>query len=339
MLISHSKHLLSFQKPAKTSRGEYLEKPSWLINLGDGVIHGTGEASPLWDLSIDGNADIDTVLSLLPDEISESDFLSLLESWEPGTNCALPSIRFAFHTAYLDYKSGGTGIWVNNDFTHKKVGIPINGLVWMNTIEAMEEEALTKIKQGFRCIKFKIGALDFDAECRLLERIRSKYSAFELEIRLDANGALGEDTALEQLKELHRFSIHSMEQPIRAGLESMEKICRESSIDIALDEELIGIAPAQGKSLITRLKPRYLILKPTLLGGLDICDRWIQIAEAVGCRWWSTSALEGNVGLFAIAQWVSQKPNIPYQGLGTGALFMENFPSNTEIRGEYLWRK
>ncbi|MFN5889123.1 MAG: o-succinylbenzoate synthase [Bacteroidota bacterium] len=339
MLISHSKHLLSFQKPAKTSRGEYLEKPSWLINLGDGVIHGTGEASPLWDLSIDGNADIDTVLSLLPDEISESDFLSLLESWEPGTNCALPSIRFAFHTAYLDYKSGGTGIWVNNDFTHKKVGIPINGLVWMNTIEAMEEEALTKIKQGFRCIKFKIGALDFDAECRLLERIRSKYSAFELEIRLDANGALGEDTALEQLKELHRFSIHSMEQPIRAGLESMEKICRESSIDIALDEELIGIAPAKGKALITRLKPRYLILKPTLLGGLDLCDRWIQVAETVGCGWWSTSALEGNVGLFAIAQWVSQKPNIPYQGLGTGALFMENFPSNTEIRGEYLWRK
>ncbi len=339
MFISYSKHLLSFQKPAKTSRGEYVEKPSWLVHLGDKVIKGSGEASPLWDLSIDGKVDIDKKLQELPEQISESDLLDLLESWVPGKPGALPSLRFAFHCAFLDYKTGGTGIWVDSAFTQKQSGIPINGLVWMNSIETMEEEAYSKISQGFRCIKFKVGALDFDEECKLLERIRAKHSAFQLEIRLDANGAFAEDTAVEQLKELYRFGIHSIEQPIKAGLESMEKVCRESAIDVALDEELIGIDPKNGTSLLTRLKPRYIILKPTLLGGLDLCDQWINSAKRADCGWWSTSALEGNVGLFAIAQWVSQKPNIPYQGLGTGSLFVENFPAKTEVRGEQLWRK
>ena len=339
MILSHSKHILSFQKPAKTSRGEYIEKPSWLIQIGDEIKQGTGEASPLWDLSVDGKADIDKELQGLPEQISESDLLDLLESWVPGKAGALPSLRFAFHCAFLDYKSGATGVWVDTAFTQKNAGIPINGLVWMNSIEAMEEEANLKISHGFRCIKFKVGALDFDAECKLLERIRAKHSPFHLEIRLDANGAFSEDTALEQLKDLQRFGIHSIEQPIKAGLESMEKVCRESAIDVALDEELIGIDPKLGTALLHRLKPRYIILKPTLLGGLDLCDQWIHSAAMTNCGWWSTSALEGNIGLFAIAQWVSQKTHIPYQGLGTGSLFVENFPAKTEVRGEKLWRK
>ncbi len=339
MIFSYSKHILSFQKPAKTSRGEYIEKPSWLLQLSQENTSGVGEASPLWDLSVDGKKDIDTILRGIPHELSEQDILNLLEEWQPGSNSSLPSLRFALHCAYLDLKNGGSGTWCNTNFTHKTKGIPINGLVWMNDIESMEKEALSKIKQGFRCIKFKVGALDFDSECKLLERIRKEFTSNQLEIRLDANGAFSVDTALEQLKDLSRFNIHSIEQPIYPGLEIMEKLCRESAIDIALDEELIGMAVGSASVYLSKLKPKYLILKPTLLGGLDICDAWIKVAESAGIGWWSTSALEGNIGLYAIAQWVSEKENLRYQGLGTGSLFVENFPSKTEVKGEELWVK
>ena len=338
MKLSFSKHLLTFKKPAKTSRGEYLEKPSWLIQLSENGKTGVGEASPLADLSTDGQVDVLARLNQLPEEISDDTIEDYLERWKPGKAEALPAVRFGLHCALLDLKSGGNGIWINSGFTRFEQGIPINGLVWMNNIEQMEEEAQLKIQKGFRCIKFKVGALDFDAECKLLERLRKNHSAFKLEIRLDANGAFETDTALEQIKELRRFEIHSIEQPVKPGYALLDKICAESTIPVALDEELIGHSLESGAALIKQTKPRYIVLKPTLLGGLDLCDGWIQMAENTQTKWWATSALEGNLGLFAISQWVSQYENKLHQGLGTGSLFVQNFPSKTDVKGEFLWR-
>jgi O-succinylbenzoate synthase len=246
-------------------------------------------------------------------------------------------------TRVSDTKYSGT-----NNFLSKKSGIPINGLVWMNDIDSMEEEANQKINAGFKIIKFKVGALDFDAECRLFERIRKKHSAFDLEIRLDANGAFSPDTALEQLGELSRFEIHSLEQPIRANnWDDMQKICALSPIDIALDEELIGYSNhneselrEDARKLLQYIKPKYIILKPTFIGGLDRCDIWAEESWKNEIGWWSTSALEGNIGLFAIAKWASKYMNHPkfmVQGLGTGSLFVKNFPANTEVKNGHLY--
>lgn len=248
-----------------------------------------------------------------------------------------------FRTRVSDTKFSST-----NDFLSKKSGIPINGLVWMNDIESMEEEAIQKINAGFKIIKFKVGALDFDSECRLLERIRKKHSAFKLEIRLDANGAFYPDTALEQLRELSRFDIHSLEQPIKAkNWDDMQKICALSPIDIALDEELIGYSNQNGnelrkdaQKLLQYIQPKYIILKPTFIGGLDRCDIWAEESWKNEIGWWSTSALEGNIGLFAIAKWASKYMNHPkfmVQGLGTGNLFVKNFPANTEVKNGHLY--
>jgi L-alanine-DL-glutamate epimerase-like enolase superfamily enzyme len=225
---------MEFLKPAKTSRGEYIQKTSILLSLSDNQHTGIGEAAPLPDLSIDGKVDLAAVLSpLLDTELAESDLFDLLAHWEPGESEALPSLRFALHAAWKNLQfqqhnkptsAKQTVHWANNDFTAGKRGLKINGLVWMNGVEAMYEEAISKFKAGFRCIKIKVGALDFDEECRLIERIRKHYTAFALELRLDANGGFQEDAALEQLKELKRFEIHSIEQPVRAGSPSLDQI-------------------------------------------------------------------------------------------------------------------
>jgi len=336
MYISIEKHILEFIKPAKTSRGEYVEKPAYLLWIKDGNVSVCGEASPLHDLSIDGKVDLAEVVRPFENQkLTPQDLLEILDSWK-----AYPSLRFALFCCLEKLKVQGENknIWVNNAFTSGLEGIKINGLVWMNDIDSMYQEAIEKIHAGFTCIKIKVGALDFDAECRLIEKIRKQFNAFKIELRLDANGGFLKDDALFQIKELSRFEIHSLEQPIKAYQpEMMGEICAKSKIDIALDEELIGVNVDGAASLLSVISPKYIILKPTLLGGFDVCDAWITAASKQYIGWWSTSALEGNIGLSDIAQWVSTyKLSMP-QGLGTGSLFVKNFPSKTKTDKEHLF--
>ncbi|MBT8326127.1 MAG: o-succinylbenzoate synthase [Bacteroidia bacterium] len=319
---------LVFNKPAKTSRNVFEVRKVFVVSLFDSTNgrKGIGEAAPLSLLSID---DIPNYEEILKEKAtlfcSNQDFNELeLDRF--------PSIRFGLETAFLDLKST-EGRLFETPFTKGDAVIPINGLVWMNDTERMYQEALQKIDAGFKVIKFKVGAQDFDDECRMLERIRSHYSAFKITIRLDANGAFKPDEAAEQLKELKRFEIHSIEQPIaKDNWDEMEELCYERIIDVALDEELIGVSVEKhGYQLLNHLKPQYIILKPNLLGGLSKSDEWISLANNLNIKWWATSALEGNIGLSAIAQWVSKYETQLHQGLGTGSLFKNNFKSPLQL--------
>jgi L-alanine-DL-glutamate epimerase-like enolase superfamily enzyme len=249
-----------------------------------------------------------------------------------------PSIRFGIETALLNMTADSEGVIFNTDFTARKKTMPINGLVWMNDAATMYDEAIQKIQAGFNVIKIKVGALDFDEECRLLEKIRQQYSAFKITLRVDANGAFAPDDALEKLNDLKRFELHSIEQPISVGQwDWMQKISSESPIDIALDEELIGLnVYEEADKMIKHIKPTYLILKPNLIGGLSLSDEWIRFAQRNNVGWWATSALESNVGLNAIAQWVSKYDNPLHQGLGTGSLFANNLPSRLKIEQGHM---
>lgn len=318
MKLRIESHTLQFIKPAKTSRGEYTDKTAHVLICENeaGEILAMGEASPLVDLSVDGKEDLVSIVNDLSGiEFKLSDLLELLEEWK-----SYPTLRFALYCIILKLQG-----FPETSFSRGKSGIHINGLVWMSDIDSMEEEAYQKVNQGFKIIKFKVGALDFDAECRLLERFRKKYSSFQIEIRLDANGAFAPEDSLSQLKDLSRFEIHSIEQPIKPKQNDwLSKICRESKIAIALDEELIGFNVANSHKLLSEIAPQYLILKPTLLGGFDHCDSWIKSASSYNIGWWSTSALEGSLGLYDIARWVSNYPLTMAQGLGTGSLFVKN---------------
>jgi len=333
MILLAEKHTLKFIKPAKTSRGSYVEKEVLLLVLENKTARYTAEVAPLSDLSVDGKIDLMSIIEpFLGKEYNHQSLMELLEYCNP-----YPSLRFGV-CSLIKKLEKQSEIWTQSPFTKKETPMEINGLVWMNDIESMAIEAEEKVNQGFRCIKFKVGALDFDSECRMLEVFRKKHASSKVEIRLDANGAFPDDLAKSMIKDLCRFEIHSIEQPIKTGnFDQMGKLCKEASIDIALDEELIGVELTKGKSLLKQIQPQYLVLKPTLIGGFDFCDRWVRLAQEFSIGWWSTSALEGNIGLFDIAQWVSSySPRLP-QGLGTGSLFVENFPAKTKVENGYLF--
>ena len=348
-----SERTLHFKQPAGTSRGVYTTRKSWFVHLSDGEREGVGECAPLPDLSCDARPDYREVLEKVCEE-----FCQRQESQRGQSPCdsfealrPYPSMLFGIETALLDLRSNLSPLTSHHSpllfdtaFARGEVGIPINGLVWMGSYDEMLKRMEEKLEKGFRCVKLKIGAIDFDQELDLIKRIRDRFSFHEVELRLDANGAFKFEEALYKLELLSQYAIHSIEQPIKAGQWAyMAELCRESPLPIALDEELIGVNdPEMKRHMLNIIKPRYIILKPSLHGGMMGCREWIETAREMGIGSWITSALESNIGLNAIAQFASDVygDNITMpQGLGTGQLFTDNIPMGLEIRGDRLWRQ
>ena len=334
MKITIEERAFHFRQPAGTSRGVYTERKSWLLTVSDGEAVGVGECAPLPDLSCDAMPDniYNKVLRGFCDQVEQTGEIPYEQMRD------YPSMLFGLETAMQELR-GERSLLFDTAFSRGEMGIPINGLVWMGSYEEMLQRMEEKLAQGFHCVKLKVGAIDFDRELDLVKRIRERFSFHDVELRLDANGGFKPDEALYKLELLSQYAIHSIEQPVKAKQWAlMAELCRDAPLPIALDEELIGINDPDAKRQMLRIiKPAYIVLKPSLHGGMMGCREWIEIAQDEGIGWWITSALESNVGLNAIAQFASSFPlNMP-QGLGTGQLFTDNIPMPLEIRGDQLW--
>ena len=335
MTFSIQEKLLHFKQPAGTSRGVYTTRRIWLLTVEHGGRTAIGECAPLPQLSCDDIPDYEAVLRRFCDIIEATGSIPYDEMRN------YPSMLFGVETA-LAQLSRTDGLLYDTPFSHGEEGIPINGLVWMGTHDEMLSRLKEKLALGFRCVKLKIGAIDFAKELDLIQHIRKHFSREEVELRVDANGGFTPDVALERLQELARYDIHSIEQPIMAHQWSeMAQLCQLSPLPIALDEELIGVNSTDEKiRLLETIKPQYIILKPSLHGGVAGTREWIALANERGIGSWITSALESNIGLNAIAQLAANiygsKITMP-QGLGTGMLFTDNIPMPLEIRNDCLW--
>lgn len=321
MRLQFAPYKLKFKNPAGTSRGVLLEKDTCFIKIFDETnpeFFGIGEAAVFPGLSAEANETF--VYKLV-------ELLANVAIGRPTDLSHYPSIQFGFEQALRDFSSGGRGIYFDSPFVKGESSIEINGLVWMGDIEAMLQRIEEKIEAGFKCIKLKIGAIAWQDEERMLKSIRSRFDADRLEIRVDANGGFSMENVFPVLKKLADFGVSSIEQPIPAGNpELMQFVCRMSPVPVALDEELIGkFTSAQKESMLDDIMPTYIVLKPALCGGFSGAEEWISLAEKRGIGWWVTSALESNVGLDALAQWVGTINHKMAQGLGTGNLFTNNF--------------
>lgn len=324
---------LHFKRPATTSRNTLLHKDTYLLRLrNEQGQEGWGEINLFKGLSADDRADFMPTLRHLQRHTSR-----LLPRFHQHL-LHFPSIRFGLETALQDLQYAQPFLLFPTPFSQAEQPIPINGLVWMGNKDFMQQQIRQKIAAGFRCVKLKIGALDFDTEYAMLQAVRREFSAADMQLRVDANGAFGVEEALPKLERLSRLQLHSIEQPIAPQQpDAMQRLCRQSPLPIALDEELIGVhTPAHKQRLLNHIRPQYIILKPALLGGWQAAEEWIAAAQAVGAGWWVTSALESNVGLNAIAQWTAQLQATGYQGLGTGSLYTNNIASPLKVQGQGL---
>lgn len=333
--IQITPRLLHFKQPAGTSRGVYNTRKVWYIeiySMENPSIKGIGECAPLPNLSCDDVPQYEEVLQQACSRVAREGNIPT----ESLRN--YPSILFGLETALRHYETGSLALW-DTPFSRGEAGIPINGLIWMGNFEEMYRQIEAKMEAGYRCIKLKIGAIDFDAELTLLKHIRSRFSVKDIELRVDANGAFSPAEAMHKLDALSKLDLHSIEQPIRAGQwEEMARLTARTPLPIALDEELIGHnTPEIKKELLSAIRPQYIILKPSLHGGICGSNEWIAEAEKQNIGWWVTSALESNIGLNAIAQWCATLHNALPQGLGTGQLFTDNIDLPLEIRKDCLW--
>lgn len=327
--------VLHFKQPAGTSRGVYQTRKVWYITMTsteNPQIIGIGECAPLPQLSCDDYPEYEEILRAACHQFDATGEL------DKEALRGLPSMLFGFETALRHYQMQTYALW-DTPFSRGEAGIPINGLIWMGSYDEMFAQIKQKIESGFGCIKLKIGAINFDDELALLKYIRQHFSATDIKLRVDANGAFEPHEAMEKLNRLSEFNIHSIEQPIRAGQwEEMAMLTDHTPIPIALDEELIGFNSLEGKELLLQaICPQYIILKPSLHGGMSGCEEWIAEANRQNIGWWATSALESNIGLNAIAQWCATLNTTLPQGLGTGALFTDNVEMPLSIRKDQLW--
>lgn len=335
---AYTSQVFHFNFQARTSRGAMRERKSWFVKIWDEAnpeVYGLGECAPLPGLSIDDVPDYEERLREALQRLQELTIDNGQWSIDNGQSLIkklipphYPSIIFGFETALLDLKNGGRRIIFDNDFQRGRE-LPINGLIWMSDMDLMLQQIAIKVYDGFTCIKMKVGGLNFEKECDILHYVRKKYYREDITIRLDANGAFKPDDCLYKLKELSKFGIHSIEQPIKAGQRNLLRgISEQSPIPIALDEELIGIhTPEDKQLLLEECGVPYIILKPSLHGGIQSSLEWIKLAEEKNIGWWITSALESNIGLNAICQLTAQYPVQIPQGLGTGQLYDNNIES------------
>lgn len=329
-----SRYTLDFRFTAITSRESLNHKITYFLCICDDDSSpecggGIGEAALFRGLSYDDRPDYESMLTKVCGEIDTY-------AENPSLLADYPSIRFALETALLDYRNGSRKIIFDTPWSRGESSIIINGLIWMGDASTMRKRVSEKLAQGFNCIKVKIGGINFDDELRLLATLRSE--APDVILRLDANGAFSPSEALEKLKRLSEFSVHSIEQPVRPSeLQSLEHLCRNSPIPIALDEQLLGLNTLEAKrDMISYIRPQYLVIKPSLCGGFQASTEWIELADRYGCGWWITSALESDIGLNAIAQFTSTFNPVLPQGLGTGQLYSNNISSPLTLNSENL---
>ncbi|MBD3581067.1 o-succinylbenzoate synthase [Flavobacterium selenitireducens] len=326
---------LQFKRPSGTSRGVLTQKETWFLVLEDRGKMGIGECGLLRGLSVDDRPDYQHRLEWVCANIH----LGEARLWE--SLIEFPSIQFGVEMAFRSLESENPHVLFPSEFTQGVKPIAINGLIWMGDEQDMLAQIREKIKAGFTCVKLKIGAIDFQKELELLRFIRSNFDVAEMEIRVDANGAFSYDSALDKLQKLSEFKLHSIEQPIKKGqTDKMANLCASTPFPIALDEELIGVFSEEEKAaLLDTIKPQFIILKPSFIGGFKGTLQWIALARQRGIGWWITSALESNIGLNAIAQWTYTLGTSMPQGLGTGALYTNNIEAPLIVENGSLWYK
>ena len=332
MRAEYKHYVLKFKRPSGTSRGVMTTKETWFIILENEDKTGVGECGILRGLSIDDRPDFEDKLKWTCNNIHLGLEKLLAELIE------FPSIQFGLETAFKSLERTDQFQLFPSEFSKGEDSIPINGLVWMGKEDFMRSQVKDKIEAGFSCIKLKIGAIDFQTELDILKSIRNEFSVSDIELRVDANGAFSPNDALEKLKRLSEYQLHSIEQPIKPKqFDAMAQLCKATPLPIALDEELIGVFSKENKQdLLQTIKPQYIILKPSLVGGFGGSQQWIDSADNLNIKWWITSALESNIGLNAIAQWTYTLKNTMPQGLGTGSLFTNNFISPLSVKNGTL---
>jgi o-succinylbenzoate synthase len=333
MKATYHKYNLQFKRPSGTSRGVMTEKETWFLVLEKDGKKGIGECGVLRGLSIDDRPDYEQKLQWTCANIQ----LGKDQLWEALIE--FPSIQFGVEMAFQSLQSKTPFLLFPSEFTEGAKSIQINGLVWMGEAAFMKQQIEEKLAEGFACVKLKIGAIDFATELDLLQYIRQHFTPEQVEIRVDANGAFTVNEALDKITQLSEFKLHSIEQPIQKNnTDRMAELCENSPLPIALDEELIGVFKMEDKErLLQKIKPQYIILKPSFVGGFRGTQEWISVAEKHKIEWWITSALESNIGLNAIAQWTFLQQNLMPQGLGTGGLYTNNFECPLDVSQGQLW--
>jgi L-alanine-DL-glutamate epimerase-like enolase superfamily enzyme len=164
--------------------------------------------------------------------------------------------------------------------------------------EASLERARDYLRRGVRVFKLKVGPDQLlPVQRATLQALRNELGdAFEL--RLDANRSISRAALGETLRELARYRIEFLEEPLD---DPQPDELAGSPCPLALDESLQRLHGAALDRLLELGSVQALVLKPTTLGGFGRCIRLALRGRQHGCWPVVSHTLEGPVGWAACA--------------------------------------
>jgi len=175
---------------------------------------------------------------------------------------------------------------------------------------------------GFKVIKVKVGLGNIFDEIEQLEKLTDSYGKKVL-FRLDANGFFDLPKAIRFCKEMEKFNIEYIEQPLPVNdVDDLKELQFHTDIPIALDESITCLESA--KKIIDMEVAQVFVIKPMVSGGFIESNKLIEVARSNNIIPIISSSLETAIGRMACIHLVASNKIQDACGLATDCFFNED---------------
>jgi O-succinylbenzoate synthase len=245
---------------------------------------GAGEVSPLPGLHKESSASSLNQLKQVIQFLLHQEIPGNLQKLKGGFTRWLsqyhlyPSVQFGIESAILNLLASHYKKPLYSLLSDRyQENIPVNGLV-VSSDPRIYMIIQKMIDQGYTSIKIKVGNLEIDREIKIINTI-IKLTDGKALLRLDANRSWEIDRALYFINSINKQNIEYIEEPLKNST-ILDRLYSKTKIPLAIDESLFtDHLMSNDLSFLNKKWLRAIILKPSLIGGLDKTVQYINLAE------------------------------------------------------------
>lgn len=260
---------------------------------------GVGEASPLPSLE---QGTVDDVIALLRSRRVGAGLPDAPDV--PGAN----ALRCALDVASLDAEARARGVPLAALLCQQpRAWVAVNAVIGAGSPEETARYALDAIEAGYSVVKVKVGVGSLAEDVARVRALREACP--DAAIRLDANGAWGEATALAAVEALAPFGIELIEQPVPvADVGALARVHARAPMPIAADEAVAD--PAARARVFEQRAADLVVLKPMMLGGITTARAIARQAAERGMGALVTTTFDTSIGTAAALHLAASLPSL-----------------------------
>jgi L-alanine-DL-glutamate epimerase-like enolase superfamily enzyme len=312
------RHSLRLRKPLQSSYGSVRERELLTVSLTDeDGLSGYGEAGPLQPYDGVSVARVEEALERYRPVVEGAKGMNGAEIVDACRRADdLPEAFAAIDLALWDRAGRRMGRPVASLLTDAPArAVAVNATLSSLDRAGAAEQAAHAVKQGFGCLKVKVGVGDDAGRLAAVRAAAGPHAA----LRVDANGAWSVEQAVHSIERLSPVGLELVEEPVH-GLTAVREVRERVAVRVAIDET------AAEHGALTAGVADAVCLKISRCGGISGLLAAAALVRASGAEVYVASTLDGPLGvaagLHAAAALASRGP-LPACGLATLGMFGE----------------